>query len=309
MKHGEKMLICTLAGLALCTAANAVTSESSGSPYLGIVERNVFGLKPPPPPPDPAANKPPPPKIFLQGITTFGGVKRALFKAQMPPKPGEPPKGEQSFILAEGQRDGDVEVVAIDANPPGSVKVNAFDTIITLDFEHNGIKTTTAAPGPGPAPRPGVGIPPPGAPGANPFTPAGGAQPFSTARPMRQPLPNGPAASSAYGGATPVYATGNAGGTSGMTVGGTSVPIYNSTPAQTQVAAQPATSQMSAEERFLMVEAYRERMKQLGQQVPPIPPTPLTPGLTPSTPSTGPTTTQPNLPPRAPGLPLLPPTS
>src|ERR1035437_7347526 len=142
MKHGEKMLSCTLAGLALCIAANAAISESSGSPYLGIVERNVFGLKPPPPPPDPAANKPPPPKIFLQGITTFGGIKRALFKAQMPPKPGEPPKGEQSFILAEGQRDGDMEVVAIDANPPGSDKVSAFSTIITLDFEHNGIKTT-----------------------------------------------------------------------------------------------------------------------------------------------------------------------
>jgi hypothetical protein len=180
MKHGEKMLSCTLAGLALCIAANAATSESSGSPYSGIVERNVFGLKPPPPPPDPAANKPPPPKIFLQGITTFGGIKRALFKAQMPSKPGEPPKGEQSFILAEGQRDGDMEVVAIDANPPGSVKVNAFDTIITLDFEHNGIKTTTAAPVPGGPPRPGVGVPPPGAPGANPFTPAGGAQPFNS---------------------------------------------------------------------------------------------------------------------------------
>ena len=180
MKHGEKMLSCTLAGLALCIAANAAISESSGSPYLGIVERNVFGLKPPPPPPDPAANKAPPPKIFLQGITTFGGIKRALFKAQMPPKPGEPPKGEQSFILAEGQRDGDMEVVAIDANPPGSVKVNAFDTIITLDFEHNGIKMTAAAPVPGGPPRPGVGVPPPGAPGANPFTPAGGAQPFNS---------------------------------------------------------------------------------------------------------------------------------
>jgi len=285
MKHGEKMLICTLAGLTLCMAANAVTSESSGSPYLGIVERNVFGLKPPPPPPDPAANKPPPPKIFLQGITTFGGIKRALFKAQMPPKAGEPPKGEQSFILAEGQRDGDMEVVAIDANPPGSVKVNAFDTIITLDFEHNGIKTVAAAPAPGGPPRPGVVVPPPGTPGATPFTPAGGAQPFSTARPPRLPLPTGAGASSAYGGATPVFATGNVSGTSGTTVGGTSVPLYNSSAAQTQVAqpAQPDT--MTAEEKFLLVEAYRAKLKQTGQDriFPPIPSTPLTQELNPPT--------------------------
>jgi hypothetical protein len=237
MKHGEKMLICTVAGLALCTAANAVTSESSGSPYLGIVERNVFGLKPPPPPPDPEASKPPPPRIFLQGITTFGGVKRALFKAQMPPKAGEPPKGEQSFILAEGQRDGDMEVVAIDANPPGSVKVSAFSTIITLDFEHNGIKMTAAAPVPGGPPRLGVGVPPPGAPGANPFTPTGGTQPF------------------------------------------------NSTSAQAQGATAAARPQMSAEQRFLMVEAYRAKLKQqgLGRTMSPIPPTPPTQELNPST--------------------------
>ena len=229
MKHGEKMLSCTLAGLALCIAANAATSEPSGSPYSGIVERNVFGLKPPPPPPGPEDNKPPPPKIFLQGITTFGGVKRALFKAQMPAKPGEPPKGEQSFILAEGQRDGDIEVLEIDANPPGSVKVNDFGTIITLDFEHNGIKTTAAAPVPGGPPRPGIGGPPPGAPGANPTGPPGGAQPFN------------PASAQARG---------------------------------ATAAAQP---QMSAEQRFLMVEAYRAKLKQQGldRTAPPVPPAPL----------------------------------
>jgi hypothetical protein len=302
MKHGEKMLGCILAAFALCAAANAVTADSSGSPYQSVVERNVFGLKPPPPPPDPEANKPPPPKMFLQGITTFGGIKRALLKTQMPAKPGEPPKGEQSFVLAEGQRDGDIEVLEIDAKG-GTVKVNDFGTIATLDFEHNGIKTVTAAPVAGAAPHPVGGFP---APGANPLTPAGGAQPPPTTRPMRLPRPTGAAASFESGGATPAYAS----GTPSLGLGGTTVPLYGSTPVQTQVAPQaaaPPTSQLSAEEQFLMVEAYRERMKQLGQQLPPIPPTPLSPGLTPGTPSTGPTTTQPNLPPR-PGQPLLPPT-
>jgi hypothetical protein len=307
MKHGDKMLIGTLAAVTLCAATNAATSDSSGSPYQGVVERNVFGLKPPPPPPDPEANKPPPPKIFLQGITTFGGIKRALLKAQMPAKPGEPPKPDQSsFILAEGQRDGDIEVLEIDAKE-GTVKVNDFGTITTLDFEHNGIKTPTAAPGPGAAPQPGGGL---ALPGAKPFGPAGGGgQPIPTIRPMRLPLPAGAAALPASGGATPMSASGSP----SLALGGTSVPLYGSTPAQAQPQPQAAalpTSQLSAEEQFLMIEANRERQKQLGldKKLPPLPPTPLTPGFTPGTPSTGPTTTQPNLPPR-PGQPLLPPTS
>ena len=297
MKHGDKMLICTLAALTLCAAANAATSDASGSPYQGVVVRNVFGLKPPPPPPDPEATKPPPPKIFLQGITTFGGIKRALLKAQMPAKPGEPPKTDQSsFILAEGQREGDIDVLEIDAKE-GTVKVNNFGTITTLDFKHNGIQQAAAAPGASAAPRPGGGLP---APGANPFTPAGGAQSIPTTRPMRLPLPTGAAASPASGGGTPSLA-----------LGGTSVPLYGSTPAQAQLQPQataPPTSQLSAEEQFLIVEANREQQKLLGldKKLPPLPPTPLTPG----TPATGPTTTtpQPSLPPR-PGQPLLPPTS
>lgn len=280
MKHGEKMLLCTLATLALCTAANAVTSDSSGTPYQGIVERNVFGLKAPPPPPDPEANKPPPPKILLQGITTILGNKRALFKVAMPPKAGEPAKGEQSFILAEGQRDGDIEVLEIDA-VAGTVKVNNYGTITSLNFKDNGI-SPTAAPGLGALPNPAGFMP---KPAGNVFTPPGGAQPIPTARPMRLPTLPGAATSPASAGAAPVYATGTPaypGGTPGLAVGGVSLPLSGSTPAQTQPAAQPARPDtMTAEEKFLMVEAYRARMKQTGQQVPPIPPTPLTQELNP----------------------------
>jgi hypothetical protein len=302
MKHGEKMLICTLAGLALCAVANAVTSESSGSPYLGIVERNVFGLKPPPPPPDPEANKPPPPKIFLQGITTFGGVKRALFKAQMPPKPGEPPKGEQSFILAEGQRDGDMEVVAIDANSPGSVKVSAFGTITTLDFEHNGIKTTAAAPVPGAAPRPSMGVPPPGAPGANPFTPGGGAQPFPTTRPMRMPLPNGTAGSpGAYGGTAATYNAVPAGAT---TSGGVTLPGFTTGTTPTQTAAQQQQQPpLSGELQAAMLAA--QQLANKNNRYPPAPPPIMQ--LFGEEDNSGSATPVPSLPqlPRAPSLPPL----
>jgi len=104
MKHGERMLICSLAGLALCITGNAVGGDSPGNPYQGIIDRNVFGLKPPPPPPDPESTKPPPPKVFLTGITTILGNRRALLKMTPPAKPGEPAK-EQSFTLGEGQRE------------------------------------------------------------------------------------------------------------------------------------------------------------------------------------------------------------
>jgi len=73
MKHGGKMLICLIGGLALRIAANEVTTESSNNPYQSIVDRNVFALKPPPPPPDPEATKPPPVKITLTVSLRFWG--------------------------------------------------------------------------------------------------------------------------------------------------------------------------------------------------------------------------------------------
>ena len=101
-------LFCLLGSLAFC--AGAMTPDSLRNPYQGIIDRNVFGLRTPPPPPtnNPEANKPPPPKITLTGIITgFTGNKRALMKVQVPPKPGSP-ANEQSLIMTEGQREGDV---------------------------------------------------------------------------------------------------------------------------------------------------------------------------------------------------------
>src|SRR3954454_9852421 len=110
MKHGEKVL-CLAVSLTFCLGVRGVTIDSN--PYQGIVDRNVFGLKPPPVAPRPEDNKPPPPKIILTGITTILGNKRALMNVAMPPKPPDPAK-QKSFILAEGQRDGDIEVLEID---------------------------------------------------------------------------------------------------------------------------------------------------------------------------------------------------
>ena len=164
--------------------------------------------------PDPEANKPPPPKIYLTGITTFGGVKRALLKFQAPVKPGEehkpgPPKGEESYILAEGQREGDVEVLEIHDAPGNEyVKVNDFGTVTNLNFEDNGVKVAAAAAAPVPGPHPC----PPDLPQICRDSPTL-APPYSPARPMRMPgLPGAAAAPAvAYNGATPVYASGTPG--------------------------------------------------------------------------------------------------
>jgi hypothetical protein len=306
MKHGKAMLICTVAGLAVSAVAKDDTSDSSGNPYQAIVARNVFGLKPPAPPPDPEANKPPPPKIFLTGITTIFGNKRALLKLTPPAKPGEPAK-EEAFTLGEGQREGELEVLEIDEKA-GTVKVNDYGTVLSLNFDDNGIKMPgTPAPGaaPGGAPRPGF-VPP--AAGANPYVPPGAAG--GMGRPMRLPPPVGAAASPASAGMTPAYGS----GTPSLAVGGTSLPLNTSTAGQSQLGRQAAsapTSGLSAEEQFLLVEAYREHAKQTGQQIPPIPPTPLSSAFNSAvgsgTPAAGGTTTPiiPSLPPRAPGLPLL----
>jgi len=114
-------------------------------------------------PPEPP--KPPTPKVTLTGITTLLGRKRALFKAQMPPKPPDPAH-EQSFILAEGERDGDIELLAIDEKA-GSIKITFSGTEMTVPFDKESNKMAGGAPG---APMPNPFAPQATAP-ANPFAP------------------------------------------------------------------------------------------------------------------------------------------
>ena len=141
------------AAIVFCGTLKATVPGGSGNNYGVIPERNVFGLK------QPQAIKETPaqpqlPKIILTGITTILGNKRALMKTQPThAKPGQhEPEKEQSFILTEGQREGDIEVLQIDEKA-GSVKVNNSGTVMTLTFEKDGAKLpatpalTSAVPG------------------------------------------------------------------------------------------------------------------------------------------------------------------
>ncbi len=134
--------------MSVCMAAEGLVPTASQNHYKAIPDRNLFGLKPP----EQVRNEPAPPqlpKLLLTGITTILGDKRALLKA-LPPagKPGEQPK-EQSFILSEGQREGQFEVLSIDENA-GSVKVNNSGTVMTLTFDKDGVKLPSTPPLPNP---------------------------------------------------------------------------------------------------------------------------------------------------------------
>jgi hypothetical protein len=136
--NSVKIASCVLSTFIVCSAAVAIGGDSS-NPYQGIVDRNVFGLKPLPPPGKPEEKKVDLPPITLTGITTILGNKRALMNVQSPGKPPKP------LILAEGQREDEIEVLEIDEKA-GSVKISQSGTVIPLNFEKNGVKLPAAVP-------------------------------------------------------------------------------------------------------------------------------------------------------------------
>jgi hypothetical protein len=83
--------------------------------YKAIPDRNVFKLTEPPQVQPPSNPPPVLPKITLTGITTILGRKLAVLRVQLPPLGGQPAK-EESYMLAEGQRDGNIEVLQIDSD-------------------------------------------------------------------------------------------------------------------------------------------------------------------------------------------------
>ena len=252
MKYGVTMLLCLVGGFALHVAANEATSDSPNNPYQSIVDRNVFALKPPPPPPDPEATKPPPVKITLTGITTILG-KRALLKSPAPPgMPGEPAKPELSYILAPGQREGDIEVLDID-EVGGNVKLRNAGVEVTLNIDKDGPKLApSAAAVPGVPGMPGAVPPYPGAPrGFTPPAPAGNPGFTMPTRTLRLP-PGGAGGTGANAGAVAAPGAGYVPGVN---------PVYTANPNLAAGQPQknwPPESNVSREEQVLMMELQKQ---------------------------------------------------
>ena len=187
VKAKREELWCFAFVLALVSAAFRAQADTTQNPYQPIIERNAFGLKPPPPPGSDAPPPPPPPplaKVTLTGITSMFGPssKRALLEIveQEPGKAAVPRKP----ILREGERDGSVEVLAIDLEK-NQVKIRNGTVETNITFEVQKTASAPAAPGALPVhpPPPPLNAAFPGAPnpagvtpgttGVNPAAPGG----------------------------------------------------------------------------------------------------------------------------------------
>jgi hypothetical protein len=248
MNYAGKTLTCVFGTFLFCTGTHGNTPDSSSNPYQGIVDRNVFGLRPPPPPPSNEPVRPPPPAVSLTGITTILGKKLAFMNVQIPPKPGEQAKpGPQSFMLGIGEREGEIEVLEIDEKG-GVVKVNDYGVITNVPFAK--IANTPAAP------VNTAGIPSPGVSVGNPLA--------------QRSIPGLPRTMRTLGGNVTV-SQGN-----GSAAGPTMSPgLTGVSPATTAQAIRDVP--MSGEEQVIMMEAQRERLKSNGDPTAALlPPTELT---------------------------------
>jgi hypothetical protein len=247
-------------GLCACVfivAGGSAFALTEDNPYAAIVGRNAFALKPPPRPED--LNKTPPPAapdIKLQGISTILGRKQVIMKVKTVARPQEPAK-DQSVMLGEGEREGDVEVLEINAIE-GIVKVNNGSTPLTLTMADNSEK-----PAAGPAlPGTGAGGPPPARlPGVPP--------------PMTAPASAEPAR------ATPTIPTRTlrtgTEGASANPMGASTMGMSGGT-AASMTATPSASSQRSVEENVAIYEVNRlknEKLREAGVKVPKMPPHPF----------------------------------
>jgi hypothetical protein len=217
------------------------------NPYTPIVTRNVFGLLPIPtgPPPD-ATPAVPPPKITANGIMTIFGKVQVLFKVAGVARPGQPPKDE-SYVMSEGDRQDDIEVVKID------------EQAATITFNNHGVVQQLALV----AGTASGGTPPPAPPsfGAPPAMP----------RPAVAPVAGSPATigfGGRFGRGRSLPGSGNpgAGGAPGFGGGGTA-PGSSDAP-------QP---QLTPEQQVINMESQRAKLMDEGNSAAMIiPTTPLT---------------------------------
>lgn len=268
MPMTARILTLSVGALLLAGAARATTP---GNPYEKIPARNLFGLKDPPPPPSPESLKPPPPPITLQGFTTILGKNQVLFKIAQPARPPQP-AAELSKIMAEGEREGDVQVLEINL----AERWVKFDNNGTIEVKN--MKEHAAKPGGGTGggvlvPTPSV-VPQPGLmPAPSPLPAAAAAGGATTTIPGMSARASGlqsiPTRPTRFG---PSATT-----TTGTATTGVGVSAAAPTPGQNW----PPERIMTPEEQEIMIEVERERNKN-NPNYPPLPPTSITPNPTPA---------------------------
>jgi hypothetical protein len=144
MKRLGKIVVCLASGLVLNAGARAGDTVLPNNPYAPIIVRNVFGLNPPLAN-DVTTQVDPPSKITPNGIMSIFGRLQVLFKVAGTAKPGQPAKDE-SYILSEGQRQDEIEVVHIDERT-SLVTFNNHGTVQEIALANAPTVSTTPPPG------------------------------------------------------------------------------------------------------------------------------------------------------------------
>jgi len=129
------------------TARSASGPEAEANPYRVIFQRGVFGLLAPPPAAEIRATDSPP-EVVLNGIMVVFDRKYALFT--LPAEKGK------SYLLGEGQSDGQIKLLAVD-DRAGVIKID----------NHGIVQTIALAKPPAPSSAPTAA-----APGADPMAAA-----------------------------------------------------------------------------------------------------------------------------------------
>ena len=169
------------------------------NPYAPIVDRNVFGLVPIPtnPPPVDPGSLIPKPKISPNGIMRLFGQLQVIFKVTNN-RPGQPPK-EDSYVMGEGDRQDEIEVLKIDEKA-ASISFNNHGEVQELPL------VASAPSAGGPAAAPSGFAPSPGmtAPGMSPAAGANSSTTIGTlggrfGRNRNLPAPGNPGASGTPG--------------------------------------------------------------------------------------------------------------
>lgn len=256
-------------GLLLVSAARAEVDTSSESAKHPFLARNPFGLNLLATNAVVVPTNPAPVKVDLKlaGITWDASGKRAWLVVPPSPARGSVPAvtNQTHFAIAEGGRQGEVEVLAIDPKA-NTVRILNAGVEVTLDFVNNGLSAppAMAAGRPGAPGVPGAqrGIPVPGAPGGASPSPAAPGFKSAAANPgVVSPLP------------------GSLGG------GSVAASISSAAPAETMVASRglPTRSVRTATEapvevdpatQIIMLRAQEARERAAGRPFPPLPPIP-----------------------------------
>jgi len=272
MRRGGNWVVLGACGMLWIAAGRADVDTPNERAKNAFLDRNPFGLKPLPTNTVATPTNPPVKvDVKLAGITYDSMGKRAwLFSPPSPARPGVAAVTNAThFAIAEGGRQGEIEVLEIDLKE-NTVKILNAGVPVTLDFASHGLAAPAASPagfgaGPGGArvmPMPGApasAIPSPGVPMMS-----GGLKTAAVNPPAYSPVPTG------------------VGTVSGLNPTVAAMPTESSTalrtiPARSIRTTTEAPANVDPAMQAVLMRAQEAQARAAGRPYPPLPPIPGVP--------------------------------